>query len=500
MTQEVDVPGVGTLEFPDGMSQPAMAAAIQKNFPNLGKTAAPPSYDDRVSQAGAAFDQAAGSGLGGLARTAGAAGEDALSMFSGLGGDLAGALTSVLTQNAAKGNAVRNAVTYQPRTQAGKAGLNYLGALASPLTGLMNMPIQALQNSGHPILAQTARAAEDVAPFALPELRGAKLSAEVQQATDAGLRLTPQQAGGALGRMVQSLAGSAKLERALSLKNAPVVNKLAAEAIGTPDLSDAAIDAAKGQANAVYDQAATSGTVALKPSDFSSVKTAGTLKHADVQALQDHFSNMGTIDANDLIADMRQLRAEGPKNIRAPNAPAQNALGWAQKAAADGLEKALDRHLQGLGAQSPIDIADFRNARQQLAKIHSVQDAMEGPNVSARALNKQLDRGVPLSGNLRTIANAYGNFDRSLQDVSKIRDSGPFGALDTSLLGLAGRAHPGVLAATIAKPFARSALASKAYQHFGIGGHALLPPSAGTLGRLSLLPALQSAQPRGLLP
>lgn len=35
MTQVVNVPGVGQLNFPDGMSQPEMAAAIQKNFPQI---------------------------------------------------------------------------------------------------------------------------------------------------------------------------------------------------------------------------------------------------------------------------------------------------------------------------------------------------------------------------------------------------------------------------------------------------------------------------------
>lgn len=35
MTQTVTVPGVGDLEFPDGMSQPEMAAAIQKNYPQI---------------------------------------------------------------------------------------------------------------------------------------------------------------------------------------------------------------------------------------------------------------------------------------------------------------------------------------------------------------------------------------------------------------------------------------------------------------------------------
>lgn len=37
MTQTVNVPGVGTLNFPDGMSQEAMSAAIKKNFPNIAQ-------------------------------------------------------------------------------------------------------------------------------------------------------------------------------------------------------------------------------------------------------------------------------------------------------------------------------------------------------------------------------------------------------------------------------------------------------------------------------
>lgn len=35
MAQQINVPGVGMLAFPDGMSEPDMAAAIQKNFPQI---------------------------------------------------------------------------------------------------------------------------------------------------------------------------------------------------------------------------------------------------------------------------------------------------------------------------------------------------------------------------------------------------------------------------------------------------------------------------------
>jgi len=148
--------------------------------------AAGPSYWDRLNQTGAAVDQAARSGgggaLGSLGRTALGAGEDALSMVSGLGGDVAGALTSIATQNPQRGDAVRNALTYTPRTATGQAGLQYAGAMASPLTSLLNSPAQALQNAGHPILAQGVRAAEDVAPAFLPKgisaIRGALSDAE----------------------------------------------------------------------------------------------------------------------------------------------------------------------------------------------------------------------------------------------------------------------------------------------------------------------------------
>jgi hypothetical protein len=47
MTQQINVPGVGLLNFPDGMSDQDMAAAIQRNYPQLlapqGGQAAPPS-------------------------------------------------------------------------------------------------------------------------------------------------------------------------------------------------------------------------------------------------------------------------------------------------------------------------------------------------------------------------------------------------------------------------------------------------------------------------
>lgn len=456
--------------------------------------AAKPSYSQRVSQAGDAFNKAAGPGFwNSLGNTAGAALDVGTHMATSLAGDIAGAGTSLLTQNPQRGAAVRTSIADlgAPSTAAGKAAEQYVGALGSPIADLLNKPVQALDNAGHPILAQGARAAEDVIPFAGPKALGAlsraipksaaTLTPEVAEATNAGLSLTPQQAGGPLGQLAQGLTGSAKLERSISLKNAPQINKLGAQAIGAPDLSDASIDKAKQPALNVYAKAKTAGPVQLQPQDFSKVQAPGTLQDPAVQALQNHYASMGSIDANDLVADMRQLRADAPKNIKAPFDPSKNALGWAQKAASDALENALGRQLQTMGPSAPVSLGDFQQARMQLAKIHSVEDAMDGPNLSAKELAKQLNRNAPLSGNLRVIGNAYNNFDRSLQDVARIRDSGAFGALDTPILAMSGLKHPLVAASILAKPVVRAALASKAYQALGIRNAPVISPAIGGL-------------------
>jgi hypothetical protein len=54
MAQRVEVPGVGTLEFPDGMQQADIASAIQKNFPEIHakKEAVPSALSDVPRQLG----------------------------------------------------------------------------------------------------------------------------------------------------------------------------------------------------------------------------------------------------------------------------------------------------------------------------------------------------------------------------------------------------------------------------------------------------------------
>lgn len=392
----------------------------------------------------------------------------------------------------------QNALTYQPRTRGGQDISNAIGYLPGKFAqGAEWAGGKVTDATGSPALGTLT----DTGIQSLPLLLGARapvaraataptLAPEVAAATSAGLKLTPEQAGaGIMGRVTQSLTGSAKLERSLSKQNAPVVNNLAAQDIGAKDLSASSIAAAKAPANAVYKQVASAGQVPIDAqfrAEIGNISNPGGGSFSfdvppGIDKLKTGYGSIDSFDAADAVSKVRQLRADASKNIRAPNAPEQNSLGYAQRQVADAIENQLDRHIQAQGGGNLID--QYRSARVQLAKIHSVEDALDGSNISAKALARQADRGVPLSGNLRTIANAYQSFDRSLQDVSKLRDSGPFGVLDLGFGAAAGLAHPGATAAVLARPLARAALASGPYQRFGIQRAPLTQPvNPGLLG------------------
>lgn len=485
-----------------------MAAAIKKNFPDIHQAQAPAAKASGAWNLMALPDAAlsVGSNIAALPGEA----------YTGIKGMLTNGRAG-MRQTSADIDAYRQEHTYTPRTQGGQMltdAVNYLPQKYGQMADNAGMGVTNMTGSAG------LGAATDVGIQSLPLVLGTALGArgaagktaapsvstatpEVQAATNAGFKLTPEQAqSGFMGQAAQSLTGGAKLERMMSRKNAPVVNQLAADEIGVNGpLSNASIQQAKAAPNAVYDAASKTGQVALDPAKFAGVKAAGTLQDPAIQALQDHYATMGTIDAQDLLTDMRQLRAHAAKNIKAPNAPAQNDLGWAQQKASGALEDSLQDHLNGMGPQAPVTIDEFRDARTTLAKIHSVEDAFDGKNVSPKDLAKQAERRVPLSGNLRTIADAASNFDRSFQDVSKIRNSGPFSGTDPLLGAIAGLSHPAGWAAMLGPPAVRSMLASGAFQRAVVAGKGLPSMSVpgGLIGAGSSVPLLEAQQRRGLL-
>lgn len=403
---------------------------------------------------------------------------------------------------------IQRDLTYQPRTQGGQQLTDLLLTPARKYSDLANMAGEKTSDvTGSPFLGSAVNTGIQALPYAAgsfvkgsPAKAPAALTPEVAQATNAGLKLTPEQAGGALGKITQSLTGSAKLERSISKQNAPTVNNLVAQDLSLPKLTQSAVAAAKAAPNAVYDEVAKLGKIgtdAQYQSDIGAVanKTGAGSFAFDVpkgiEDLKSGYAGVQSFDAADAVAKVRQLRRDSSANIGARYNPEQQALGYAQRQVADALDDQLARFADQNGKPGLMD--RLTAARQQLAKINTAQRAMKGDNIVASRLAKQ----APLSGNMRVVANAYNNFDRSLQDVSKIRDSGPFGVLDLGFGAAAGLAHPGALSAVLARPLARGALASDAYQRYGIRGGQL--PALTLQDLLRGSPLLATPPPQGLL-
>ena len=300
--------------------------------------------------------------------------------------------------------------------------------------------------------------------------------AAVQAARDAGLVLPPTEINpNALNSAVEGLSGKIKTAQAASFKNQPVINKMAADALGvdpaTP-ITQAVLKGVRDQAGQAYSALRNTGTVTADGAFTSALdglaakyKGAGAdfpgLVKSDVPDMidalkQKTFSASGAVDA------VGFLRETADKAFAARD----TGLARAAKSAADEMEGLLGRHLESTGAD-PALVEQFQNARQQIAKTYSVSKALNAGdgNVSAKALAKQLDKGAPLSGGLRTIAEAGSAFPEATQPLT--RNPNALSPLDYFAGIQNAKSSVGAaLAGLAARPLARGALLSPTYQNF----------------------------------
>lgn len=427
---------------------------------------------------------------------------------------------------------VQNYLTWQPRSESGKAGEKLIADTVRPAAqyitskadraasavgkvspfaeGMMREAPSAFQaatgvlplaSAAKPVMS-ALRTPEIMTPEAAARLTPQEAAAAPQREAIAagkglGLKFTPQQEGRSTGSVVQGLTGSAKLERSLSKDNAQVINAKAAKQIGLPEnmpVTRQTIEQARAKPNKAYDEVGKLGAVQTDDAwraeiagigDRSGNKSFPEDTSAAVQTLKGIYANKKGFDAADAVSKVRSLRSDAFANI-ALREPEKQALGRAQLQIADALDNQLERHAQSLGQEDLVQ--RYRDARAQLATIHVVRRALKGSNVSARALSAQQERGVKLTGDLKTIADSYDVADRSLQDLGKIRDNSPFGVVDLFVGAGAALHNPALAAAAAARPATRAILASDAYQRGGIQprtptGNALRPKAKNALSQ-----------------
>lgn len=312
----------------------------------------------------------------------------------------------------------------------------------------------------------------------------------LKTARNAGYVVTPSQAGagGIINNTAEALGGKIKTQQLASVKNQQVTDRLVRQSLGLSDdvpLTPETLNAVRQQAGQAYESLRGLGTVkadadlklalnaATKQSQGASRSFPGLVKQSPVDDIVQAL-DQPAFDAGDAIDAIRILRDRADSFYAAGD----KATGKTIKSISNALEDSLERAAQEAG--DPALVNGFREARRTIAKTYTVQDALTGSSVNAQRLASQLQKGRPLSSELKQVAEFAQNFKAAAQPPGV--NVPAYSPLDVFSGGLgAGLGSPALIAATLSRPVMRSMVLNPAYQR------AMVNPSAYQVGRLPLL-------------
>lgn len=432
----VTLPDGTTLEnIPDGTTKEQIRAKLASNGYDVTKLDAPKPSTNRILDKTLAAIKPAGDSLGGLGGKlaeriiapaeavanlgSGAVGKVAgdLAGMAGIAGDATGLWKNDPAQTKAD---VANAVTYQPRTEGGKfiseynpiaiAGKYVLNPIAQGVGGIAD---DMIEDEGYSNIARSAvpeaviqslglagalkMGASPKAPVPKVHKTDIVKNQALDQGTAAGLRASPLELNSnAVARQLNELADPAAVSHALAVKNRPLVNELVRKDLGLPEhtpLTKQTYDAAAARHAGPYREASALGDITL-----SGRNAKGNIpKYVN--------DTKGVISAETAVEQIKQLRAEsnaiakGQKTSYNPKVAKQ---GRKMKDAADYLESELETHAANVGRPGLVD--ELRKSRVEIAKIRTAERATKGGDIVANKLTSQIEKGVPLEGNMKTIA------------------------------------------------------------------------------------------------
>lgn len=309
------------------------------------------------------------------------------------------------------------------------AGGAVIGALQPTATGesrlahaLTGAAIgKGTQVAGRVIGSLVKPSAEAVTASAATDAERARLAAAVGSSREAGYVVPPNLSNPtAVNQLVGQAVGAKNLTELATAKNQAITDKLARSEIGlTPDapLTQGVLQGIRKQAGQAYTALRGAGSI-----------TPDGQYASEVQAVADRFKGVETAfpgtkpsplldEANSLLAKPNfdagaavtkasLLRDEAAAAGRQGN----TALAAGYKQLATSLEDAVDRSLSANPETSGL-VAGYRNARQLIAKTHSIGDSLNGEtgHVNASALARSDD---PLTGGLKQISDFASNFPK----------------------------------------------------------------------------------------
>jgi len=366
------------------------------------------------------------------------------------------------------------------------------GATAAGMVNPEDAGLGAMIGGAFPGVAMAAgRAGQAVGRVMSGASPTPEVAAQIAAARQAGYVMPPSQARPSLGnRALEGFAGKLTTAQNASAANQPITNKLAARALNAPDLTPAALDAVRTRASSAYEQIKGVGAFAADDTFRNALKTAGGMS----ERMRQNFPGLANNEIDDLVASLssrpgfdsestieaiKQFRFQGAAN-KGSMEPAKKALGSAQMKISAALEDMIDRNLQQAG--QPDMLKNFRDARTTFAKLYDVEKALNATsrNVDPTKIAKMADKGRPLTGELKQIADFTRTFPKASRAVEGMGSLPGISPLDFGALGTvsAATANPMLMAGIVARPAARAMALSKMVQN------RLLPGQPGYLEQL----------------
>lgn len=412
MTTIVDVPGVGDVEFPDGMSDEQISAAIRKNMAPLKPV---PSM---AAKLGSAAVRPVAKAIAGLPLMAADAGVGTMNTIKQLFAEKRG-----------------------PR-------LNDFNPFATPPQGDMPLPSQTFNQALDSVTAAPEGLMGKGSELVSSALLGSRIPAPtgVQQAPagfmppgqalkDASLAaaqkkgyVVPPSSNNPtfMNRLWEGISGKAKLSQEAMMRNQPVTERLAATALKqNPDapITQGALQAIRGEAyQAGYAPVKAAGEMATDSKfiddlvsltktgegaarAFPGLKPAGPIDDLVDSLTQEKFDAGDGVDA---IAYLRQLADDAFGSGRSSD-------GRAYKGAAKAVEDVIERNLAGRGDAAKDLLQKYRESRQLIAQTYTAAKALTDADGTTNALvyGRELLKGKPLVGDQKAIgqfASRFGKF------------------------------------------------------------------------------------------
>lgn len=333
-----------------------------------------------------------------------------------------------------------------------------------------------------------------------------QLAQSIQQARDLGYVIPPTQANPSmLNRTIEGIAGKLSTAQNASARNQQITNELAAKSLGLPKdtpITPEVITNLRTKAGQAYTNLGLSGQVIPDKSYINALDDIAKPYVTAMQGFPDaqpspvinlvQSLKSPSFDASSAVEKIKQLRTSADDYFKTGNSD----IGRASKKAADAIENALEVHLSKTGQTDLLN--KFKDARQLIAKTYSVEKAANTTTgtIDAKKLAAQLQKGKPLSGELKSIAQFSQAFPKASQATEGMGSLPQLSPLDY-FAGVVGGVSTGGLGAgaVLARPALRSIALSSPVQNRLIPNAAapLLTPDQRNLARLLTLQGVQGA-------